>query len=310
MHSNSIMKAIVPLIICTFLWGSCYPIGKTALEEMSAFTLVFWRFVIASTCLILYLCAVRTPIPRLRLDQWIWVVAISASGIAGFNLIVFVGLSYTSPTNGSLIMALSPIVTSVIASVAIRKLPSKIQCVSLVISLVGVLMVITNGHIETLRSFRFNWGDQLILCGMFSWSIYTYFSQSISRWMLPSVYTFVGMFSGTVVTGMVCFALPSVHPIYELKLASMFSMLEVGYIGLFGTVLGYLLWLSGIQRLGSANASVFFNLVPIFSVVTSLALGQPVTGIKLLGIGVVLSGLLLPRLISFTQRRGVNTESV
>ncbi|WP_232012595.1 DMT family transporter [Vibrio aphrogenes] len=73
------------------------------------------------------------------------------------------------------------------------------------------------------------------------------------------------------------------------------------YIGVFETVAGYLLWLNGVRHLGSANAALFFNLVPIFSVLTSYMLGQEVTGLQLFGIMVVIAGLLLPR-ISLVKR--------
>ncbi len=65
MKSDSTMKAIVLLIICTFFWGSCFPIGKHALDEVHALTLVFWRFVIAAACLGLYIKAARMPKPQL-----------------------------------------------------------------------------------------------------------------------------------------------------------------------------------------------------------------------------------------------------
>lgn len=216
MKSDSTMKAIVLLIICTFFWGSCFPIGKHALDEVHALTLVFWRFVIAAACLGLYIKAARMPKPQLSSRQWLWVIAVSAVGVGGLNLGLFTGLAYTNATNGSLIMALSPLMTSLIACIALRTLPSFSQCFSLLVSLTGVLMVITNGHLETLFSMEINHGDKLIFCGMLAWSLYTYFSQGISRWMPVIPYTFVGMLSGAAVIGAMCLASPEVHPFAEL----------------------------------------------------------------------------------------------
>ncbi|MBY7891018.1 DMT family transporter [Vibrio fluvialis] len=296
MKSDSTMKAIVLLIICTFFWGSCFPIGKHALDEVHALTLVFWRFLIAAACLGLYIKAARMPKPQLSSRQWLWVIAVSAVGVGGLNLGLFTGLAYTNATNGSLIMALSPLMTSLIACIALRTLPSFAQCFSLLVSLTGVLMVITNGHLETLFSMEINHGDKLIFCGMLAWSLYTYFSQGISRWMPVIPYTFVGMLSGAAVIGAMCLASPEVHPFAELWNSSTLGVSEVVYIGVFGTVAGYLLWLNGVRHLGSANAALFFNFVPIFSVLTSFMLGQAVTQLQLVGIAVVIAGLLLPRL--------------
>lgn len=296
MKSDSTMKAIVLLIICTFFWGSCFPIGKHALSEVHALTLVFWRFVIAAACLGIYIKAARMPKPHLSSRQWLWVIAVSAVGVGGLNLGLFTGLTYTNATNGSLIMALSPLMTSLIACIALRTLPSFAQCFSLLVSLTGVLMVITNGHLETLFSMEINHGDKLIFCGMLAWSLYTYFSQGISRWMPVIPYTFVGMVSGAAVIGAMCILSPDVQPFVELWNSSTLGMTEVVYIGVFGTVAGYLLWLNGVRHLGSANAALFFNFVPIFAVLTSFLLGQAVTQLQLVGIAVVIAGLLLPRL--------------
>jgi drug/metabolite transporter (DMT)-like permease len=296
MKFDSTMKAIVLLIICTFFWGSCFPIGKHALDEIHVLTLVFWRFVIAAVCLAIYLNVAHMPKLNLNSRQWLWVIVVSAVGVGGLNLGLFTGLASTNATNGSLIMALSPLMTSLIACIALRTLPSLVQCFSLLMSLTGVLMVITNGHLETLISMHINHGDQLIFCGMLAWSLYTYFSQGISRWMPVIPYTFVGMLSGAAVIGVMCWASPEVYPFVELWNSTTLGMSEVVYIGVFGTVAGYLLWLNGVRHLGSANAALFFNFVPIFSVLTSYMLGQEVTALQLFGIMVVIVGLLLPRI--------------
>ncbi len=206
-------------------------------------------------------------------------------------------------------MALSPLMTSFIACVALRTLPSGAQCFSLLVSLTGVLMVITNGHFEALFSMQINHGDKLIFFGMLAWSLYTYFSQGISRWMPVLPYTFVGMLSGATVISVMCLVSPEVHPFAELWNSSMLGISEVLYIGVFGTVAGYLLWLNGVRHLGSANAALFFNFVPIFSVLTSYMLGQAVTELQLLGIAVVIAGLLLPRISLFNRETKICSEA-
>lgn len=296
MKFDSTKKAIVLLIICTFFWGSSFPIGKDALDEVHVLTLVFWRFVIAVVCLAIYVKATHMPQFNLNSRQWLWVIAVSTVGVGGLNLGLFTGLAFTSATNGSLIMALSPLMTSLIACIALRTLPSLVQSFSVLVSLTGVFMVITNGQFEILTSMQINHGDQLVFCGMFAWSLYSYFSQGIGRWMPVIPYTFVGMLSGCAVIGVMCWASPEVHPFAEIWNSTTLGMSEVVYIGVFGTVAGYLLWLNGVRHLGATNAALFFNLVPIFSLLTSYMLGQEVTALQLFGMMVVIAGLLLPQI--------------
>ncbi|MGO2499004.1 MAG: DMT family transporter [Vibrio litoralis] len=301
MTLSNTTKAVLLLILCTFFWGSTFPIGKNALDEVHALTLVFWRFAIAASCLAIYMKLIRSPKVILTMKQWLWVFAVSAVGVGGLNLGLFTGLAYTSATNGSLIMALSPLMTSLIASVAHRALPSKAQCFSLLVSLSGVLLVITNGNLDTLIHLQINHGDKLVFSGMLAWSLYTYFSQGISKWLAVVPYTLIGMISGAVVIGTMCLLTLEVRPFAELWSSSIIGITEVVYIGLFGTVAGYLLWLNGIRQLGSASASLFFNFVPIFAMLTSFMLGQSVTNLQLIGVAIVIAGLVLPRLVTFNK---------
>lgn len=296
MKNQSVLNAVLLLVLCTFFWGSCFPIGKHALNEVHALTLVLWRFVIAALCLALYLKIRRSGIPSLNGWQWSWVIAVSAVGVGGLNLGLFTGMSYTSSTNGALIMALSPLTTALIACVVQRSLPSLAQGISVLVSLTGVLLVISNGQLDQLLQLQLNHGDKLVFCGMLAWSFYTYCSQGISRWLPVLPYTFIGMVSGALVIGAMCLASHEVQPWTELWQSSSVAFSEILYVGLFGTVAGYLLWLDGISKLGSANAALFFNLVPVFAVLTSLAMGQAIIGLQLVGMVVVLVGLLLPRL--------------
>ena len=239
----------------------------------------------------------RISIKQVAFRQWLWVICVSAIGIGGLNLGLFTGLQYTNPTNGSLIMALSPLVTSIIVCITQRKYPSLPQMLSILVSLSGVLVVITNGNLSILLSFSLNHGDKLVFLGMFSWSLYTFFSQGISKWMPVIPYTFVGMSCSAVITGLVCLASSEANLISELIHSSILTNMGVIYIGLFCTVAGYLLWLSGVHHLGSSTASLFFNLVPVFSILASYMLGHSVSLLQLIGVLIVIIGLMLPRLI-------------
>ncbi len=292
MKSNPLVKSVLLLVLCTFFWGSSFPIGKHALHEVHALTLVLWRFAIAALCLAVYLWLRSTRLPNLSRWQWSWVIAVSAVGVGGLNLGLFTGMSYTSSTNGALIMALSPLSTALLACVVQRRLPSPVQGLSVLISLSGVLLVISDGQLGKLMQLQINHGDKLIFCGMLAWSFYTYCSQRIGNWLPVLPYTFIGMASGTAVIGAMCLASPTVQPWTELWQSSGLTISEILYIGLFGTVAGYLLWLNGISALGSANASLFFNLVPVFAVLTSLAMGQGISMLQLLGMLVLLSRII------------------
>ena len=95
----------------------------------------------------------------------------------------------------------------------------------------------------------------------------------------------------------------AVHPLQESVAIRRSVFGDLIFIGVFGTVGGYLLWISGVKQLGAANASLFFNLVPVFAALTAFAYGQQVTGLQLLGMAIVIAGLLIPRLVKWQHQR-------
>jgi len=119
--------------------------------------------------------------------------------------------------------------------------------------------------------------------------------------MIP--YTLVGMLSGLGVISLMVLFSAEVHPIQESLVISRGVLVDLVFIGVFGTVGGYLLWISGVKQLGAANASLFFNFVPVFAALTAFAYGQPVTILQLVGMMIVIAGLLIPRLFKWQQAR-------
>jgi len=306
MNRSTNTNAVWLLLLCAVFWGACFPVGKHALGEVHALTLMIWRFTIASICLLGYAKWKHIAIPILTPKQWAYAISISIVGVSGFNLGVFTGLAHTNASNGALIMALSPLATSLISSLLQLKLPTRSTMFSLVVCLSGVLIVLTNGELERLLSFEFNQGDQMIFLGMLCWSVYTYLTQSISLWMPIIAFTLVGMVSGVAVISLVAVFSTDVHPLQESLAISQSVLADLLFIGVFGTVGGYLLWISGVKQLGAANASLFFNFVPVFAALTAFFYGQHVTELQLLGIAIVITGLLLPRIAKWQQQRFAN----
>lgn len=303
-------NAVLLLLLCAFFWGACFPVGKHALGEIHAFTLIIWRFAIAAVCLFVYAKWRHIPMPRLTPTQWLWAIGVSIVGVGGLNLGLFTGLAHTDASNGALIMALSPLATSLIGSLLQRKLPTRGAVFSLVVCLSGVLLVLTNGELKRLLGFEFNHGSQMIFLGMLCWSLYTNLTQGISRWMAMIPYTLVGMLAGVGVISLLTAFSAEIHPLQESLAMSAIVLADLIFIGVFGTVGGYLLWVSGVKQLGAANASLFFNFVPVFAALTALVFGQNVTGLQLLGMAIVIAGLLLPRIVKWQQQRLANNQEM
>jgi len=71
-------------------------------------------------------------------------------------------------------------------------------------------------------------------------------------------------------------------------------LLGVGYIAVFGSVIGFLFWSHGVAELGASRAGQFVHLMPVFGAGLSLVfLGEPLSGAQIGGAVLVLSGIVL-----------------
>jgi len=287
-------KTILMLVVCMFFWGSVFPIAKILLMNLTGSTLAFYRFLIAVVGLAIYMKLRRIHLPQLSVFQWSILLLVGVFGVGGFNIALFSGLQATSATNGALIMSLSPIVTALFSAILNKRGISKKQLFSLIISLSGVILVITDGSLQHLIALKVNHGDVIIMLAMLAWSSYTVCSQKLSGWLATIPYTQITMAGGLFALFVFSGLQTESHILKEIQRLPVIGIIEVLYLGVFATVIGYLFWVQGVSELGSAKASIFFNLVPVFAALISLLFGQSLTHIQLIGMLIVLAGLTLP----------------
>ena len=297
-------RAALMIIICMFFWGSVFPIAKILLVDISGASLALYRFVIAVLSLGIYMKLRRITLPHLTLFQWMMLLLVGMFGVGGFNIALFSGLQQTSATNAALIMSLSPIVTSLLSAILSKQWITKKQCISLVISFSGVVLVITNGSMDRLIQLNVNHGDLIIMVAMLAWSSYTICSQKLNTWAATIPYTQITMAAGLFSLLIFSFIQVDSHAWQEVQTLSVIGLVEVLYLGLFSTVIGYLFWIQGVSDLGPAKASIFYNLVPVFAALISLMFGQVLTEVQLTGMAIVLLGLTLPLWFTFFNKVG------
>lgn len=285
---------VLMLLICVICWGSVFPISKVLLQSVSGLSLLMWRFLIALVCVCLYLLVQRKPWPTLSGSQYLVLAALGVLGVGSFNLALYEGLPYTEATNGALIMALSPLVTSIAAGALARRWLSVQQWISLTIGLIGVTLVITNGDVMSLLQHGLNRGDLLISIGMLCWAAFTIASQRVSHWLPPMSFTLVTMTAGWLAVSVYGLLFKEIHPWQEIQLLNPIEWLQLLHISLFGSVLAYLFWIQGVKAIGAANASLYFNLVPVSAALIALAMGVQLSLIQTLGITITIVGLSLP----------------
>jgi drug/metabolite transporter (DMT)-like permease len=278
------------LTLAALFWAGSFVVGRALRAELDPVAVTLWRWVISFLIFTPFVwrdCVNHLPVV---LREWRLLVALGGTGIALFHPLVYVALQHTSATNALLTFSLSPIVILVGGSLLSGKRPTKREFGGVLISMAGAAVLITRGDLAVIASVGVNVGDLWMLAAVAVWAAYSL----LLRRRPPDLPQTVTLVSSIAV------ALPMLLAFTQLAVSgatlplSVPVLLGVGYIAVFGSVVGFLCWSHGVAALGPSRAGQFVHLMPVFGAALSFAfLGEPLSIVQVVGAGLVLSGIVL-----------------
>ena len=100
--------------------------------------------------------------PALR-AEWRRLALLGLLGVAGFSMLLYLGLQRTTAVNGLLVQAAQPSLTMLAMAALVGERPTARMVVGLVVSLAGVTVIVARGSFRELLALSPNPGDLLIL---------------------------------------------------------------------------------------------------------------------------------------------------
>lgn len=282
-------KVYLQLLGFALFTGGTFNVSKYAVQYFSAVHIAAWRFGIAAFVMLCILIVKKNFEREIWKQNMGYYVLLGLVGVFGFNFFFFLGMKHTEAINGSLIMATNPLVTTILASVILRERIVKRQAIGMLFALLGVIFVITQGAFSALQNLAFSKGDFYILLGNICWGLYGVLGRKFIKNGTPLQTTTYTMTVGALAFIIVSFMQKSVVPIPKVPL---FAWLSILFMAIGMSVLGYLWWNKGIAQIGAAKTSLFFNLVPVVTMLISFAEGVNITTAQCLGMILVITGVL------------------
>jgi drug/metabolite transporter (DMT)-like permease len=269
--------------------GATFNLAKYAVQYFSPASAAAWRFGIAALVMVLILGLQKQIKSKTIKVHWKMYILLGIIGIFGFNAFFFSGMQYTSPLNGALIMGTNPLVTAIFAYFILKNPITKQQMLGISFALVGVILVLTQGSLEIIQTLSISKGDLLILAGNLCWALYGVLGRKYlngSSSMETTTYT--------MIVGSLCLLiLGAFSPSPQLLSHATWSAWgAILFMALFTSVLGYLWWNKGMATIGASNTSLFFNLVPVVTMILSILTGALITLPQVIGTCLVIVGVL------------------
>ncbi len=287
------LSTYVKLLLMALFWGGTFIAGRLLAQSVGPFAGAFLRFAVASVCLVAVMLKMERHVGRPSARHLAVLLIMGMTGIFAYNVLFLKGLKLIEAGRASVIIANNPVFIALMAAVIFGERLNLLKVAGILVSVAGAVTVITHGSPSSLLSGAFGWGELFIFGCVASWVAYSLLGKIVMVRLSPlAAVTF------SSVAGTVCLFPPAVmEGLLTADPYPLAAWVSIVYLGVFGTVLGFVWYYQGIQRIGPVRAGLFINFVPIFAVLLSvLFLKEPLTLSLLVGAILVSAGVCLTTL--------------
>jgi len=278
------------LVAANLFWAGNIVLARGLTGHVPPIALAYWRWTGA------FIVAVGFAWPRLRTDcpvmlrHWKIMLVLSATGIASYNTMSYIGLNSTTALNVLLLQSVTPVIIIVWAYVLFRERPGPWQACGVLVSLAGVAAIAARGSLEALVSLRLNPGDVWVLVAL---AIYAFYCVALRK--RPAVHPLSFLVAAMGIGSLMM--LPFM--IWEFTTGARInggatSYLAIAYTAVLPSFVAYLFFNRGVELIGAGPAGQSLHLMPLFgSILAVLFLHESFQMYQAAGIAMIAAGIVL-----------------
>ncbi len=284
-------QAYLLLVLTTFFWSLNYPFVRAYRDDAPPVAMAFWRWSIALAILLPFVWrALRSEWPKIR-RNWRPLLVLGAFSCSLNSVLAYVGIQNTTVTNASLLNAMTPILTLLLAVPLARERLSPARAVGVLVSFAGVVWIVIGGDVRTVTDLSLNYGDFAIIAACAVWGVYT---NLLRRWslQLTAITSLATMIAAGVLVmlplyaGEVAFGRPA-H--WSVGLGLSFIALA-----LFPSLIANFSWNRAVMTIGPSRAAAVSYLLPVFSIAIAIGLlGESLHTYHWIGAALIFLGIAL-----------------
>jgi drug/metabolite transporter (DMT)-like permease len=279
------------MLLAMVLWGVNVSAVKALTTSFESLPLAALRMAVACVALSAIVLWRRGGVPALGARQLAAMTGCAFLMVYANQILFAQGLLRSTATNGALIMALSPLVSALMAALVFRESLTPRRMLGVALGFAGVAAVVLSHPGAGLS--RAGIGDLMLALGVVSFAIGGVGVQRLARQVDPLSISWVIYMIGTAMLVLHTLLGPSRLGTAEL-FPGAWPWALVLFSGIAATAAGNLIWNRAISVIGVARTAVFLYWVPVFGVAfAALLLGEALTWWHLLGFVAVMSGTWL-----------------
>ncbi len=279
--------ALALLALAMLFWAGNWVLGRALRDAIEPFTLNFVRWAIATLILAPFaLPQLRAQLPVIR-RHWGILVLLALTGVSLFHAMVYLGLKSTTTVNAILLNSSLPLFILACAWILERERSTPRQLGGMLLSLAGILVILSRGEPASLARLEVHAGDAWILAAMPVWGVYSVLLKRRPPQLGGVAFLFVISALGTLLLVPAAVISPPRWPGTE-------AALGVLYIAVFASILAFICWNRGVQIVGANVAGFTLHLLPLFGTVLAiLFLGEALQAFHAVGFATILAGVVV-----------------
>ncbi|WP_454256568.1 DMT family transporter [Pseudomonas sp. Marseille-Q8238] len=274
-------------LFAVVIWSGNTVVNKLAVGLIAPAEIGFFRWLLAGVLLTPFFLrpvlarrrAIRAHVGR--------IVVLGLLGMAVYQSLAYYAAPLTSATNMGIILALMPLMSMGLASVLLAQRLTAGGLLGSLLSLVGVMLVIAQGDLQSLLHHGIGLGDGMMLLATLAYALY---GVLLKKWQIP-------LPALQLLYLQVLVAIVALLPLYLLSPHQGLNpgnLPLVAYAGLLASIAAPLAWMHGVQVMGPNRMALFFNLLPIFTAAIAVVLlGERLSIHHWLGGVLTLAGVFL-----------------
>jgi drug/metabolite transporter (DMT)-like permease len=291
MERKALLWTYAKLLMTALFWGGTFIAGRIVVRDVGPYSASFLRFAIASVLLVGLAWRLEGRNMMLKTSQILPVIVLGMTGVFAYNIFFLKGLKLIEAGRASMIIANNPIFIALCSAYFFKEKLTPVRILGILLSISGALVVISRGHLGSLSHGGIGPGEFLMFGCVATWVTYSIVGKALMRDLkpLPSV-------TYSVLVGALALSVPAFGEGLAAKIGGFTGTdwLCLAYLGVFGTVFGFVWFYQGIQKIGAMRAGLFINFVPISAVILSFfILGEPITPSLLVGAVLVTAGVYM-----------------
>tara|TARA_Y100000996_G_scaffold328760_1_gene264875 strand:+ start:35 stop:928 length:894 start_codon:yes stop_codon:yes gene_type:complete len=291
-RKQSNFLAYIFLLLTVTFWAGNFVVGKFAsFYNVPPFSLNFYRWLFAWFILMPFTISEIIKKKEYIISNYKIFLVLGITSITIFNSIVYYSLNFTQVISGVLMISTIPVMIMFFSSILKIEKTNLFQIIGVILSIAGVIIIITKANFEILKSLNFNKGDITMVLAMFSWALYSTLLKR-QKYELSQI---------SLLQVVISFGLIFLIPIYFIEYQIGFRInidmpfiLILSYVVLFPGLASFILWIKGIALIGANRSGVFLHLMPIISALMAMIIfDEKFMFYHILGACFIISGILL-----------------